>query len=79
MYISKYNASSESCVELQSVVYLQHCILKCYSIGQRGILVDAIDGELCCHTGKGLGKERVTSPGPHHSNPKPSCLGWTGQ
>lgn len=62
-----------------SASYLQNNIVKSRSVGQGGVFVDAADGELCRHTGKGLRKQWVTSPRPHHPNLKPSCLHRAGQ
>lgn len=58
--------------------YLKQNIIKGGSVGQGGVFIDAVDGKLCCHTGEGLSKQWVTSPRPHHPNPKPSCLHRAG-
>lgn len=75
-------ASFANCVKdiyLRSAAYLQHRIVKRGSVGQGGVPVDAVDGELRCHIRESLGKERVTPPGAHHPNPKQASLGWAGQ
>lgn len=77
LYISTQNADRSATVsdlihmmKMGSALHLQHNIVERCSVGQRGVPVDAVDGEVCSHIGKGLGKERVTPPWSYHSDPK---------
>lgn len=64
---------------LRSASYLQHSIVERNSVRQRRVSVDAVDSELCGHTGKGLGKERVTPPRSDYPDLKPGSLSWAGK
>lgn len=66
-------------MKLRSASYLQHSIVERNSVGQRRVPVDAVDGELCRHAGKGLGKERVTPPRSDYPDLKPGSLSWAGK